>query len=63
MLPRELGRLERRTLVSVEAIAAIALVAIGIVLAVGIFAGDDPVVLASAYRSACSLPSRRRSLR
>jgi basic amino acid/polyamine antiporter, APA family len=49
MLPRELGRLERRTLVSAEAIVAIALVAIGIVVAVGIFAADDPVVLASVY--------------
>ncbi len=48
MLPRELGRLERRTLVSQEAIVAIALIAIGIVVATGI-AGDDVEFLASVF--------------
>jgi basic amino acid/polyamine antiporter, APA family len=49
MLPRGFGRLERRTLVSSEAIAATALVAVGVVVAVAIFADDDPVFLASIY--------------
>jgi APA family basic amino acid/polyamine antiporter len=48
MLPRELGRLERRTLVSREAIASIALVAIAVVL-VAVIVGDDARFLASAY--------------
>ena len=48
MLPRELGRLERRTLVSREAILVIALVAIGIVVATGA-AGQDVAFLASIY--------------
>ena len=48
MLPRELGRLERRTLVSREAIAAITLVAIAVVL-VAATVGDDAQFLASAY--------------
>jgi basic amino acid/polyamine antiporter, APA family len=48
MLPRELGRLERRTLVSREAIAAIAIVAIAVVL-VAVLVGDDERFLASAY--------------
>ena len=48
MLPRELGRLERRTLVSREAIAAITLVAIAVVL-VAVIVGDDEQFLASAY--------------
>jgi len=47
MLPREFGRLERRTLVSREAIVAIAVVAIGIVIATGI--AGDVEFLASAY--------------
>jgi APA family basic amino acid/polyamine antiporter len=49
MLPREFGRLERRTLISPEAIAAAAIVAIGLVLAVALLAGDDPAGLASIY--------------
>jgi APA family basic amino acid/polyamine antiporter len=49
MLPREFGRLERRTLVSSQAIAATGLVAIGVVAAVAVFAGDDPLFLASTY--------------
>ena len=48
MLPRELGRLERRTLISREAIAAITIVAIGVVL-VAAAVGDDAQFLASAY--------------
>ena len=48
-LPREFGRLERRALVSSEAIIATAIVAIGIVLATGVFAGDDAAFLASVY--------------
>ncbi|MGI8973403.1 MAG: APC family permease, partial [Gaiella sp.] len=47
MLPREFGRLERRTLVSHEALVAIAVVAIGIVLWTGI--AGDVEFLASAY--------------
>jgi basic amino acid/polyamine antiporter, APA family len=49
MLPRELGRLERRSLVSREAILITGAVAIAIVVGTGIFAGDDPAFLASAY--------------
>ncbi len=45
MLPREFGRLERRTLVSQEAIIAIALIAIAIV----VVAGDDVEFLASVF--------------
>jgi APA family basic amino acid/polyamine antiporter len=48
MLPRELGRLERRTLVSREAIAAITLVAIAFVVVAAVV-GDDAAFLASAY--------------
>ena len=48
MLPREIGRLERRTLVSREAIAAITIVAIVVVL-IDVALGDDPRFLASAY--------------
>jgi basic amino acid/polyamine antiporter, APA family len=48
MLPRELGRFERRTLISREAVAAIALVAIAVVL-VAVAVGDDERFLASAY--------------
>ena len=49
MLPREFGRLERRSLVSREALVAIGLLAIAVVVGTGIFAGDDPSFLASAY--------------
>ena len=49
MLPRELGRLDRRSLVSREAIVATGSVAIAIVVGTGIFAGDDAAFLASAY--------------
>jgi basic amino acid/polyamine antiporter, APA family len=49
MLPRELGRLERRTLVSAEAIVAISLVAIAIVVGNAVLTDDDPVGLASVY--------------
>ncbi len=49
MLPRELGRLDRRSLVSREALVAIGLLAIAIVLGTGIFAGDNAAFLASAY--------------
>ena len=48
MLPREFGRLERRTLVSQEAIVAIAVIAIGIVMATGI-ADDNVQFLAGAF--------------
>ena len=48
MLPRELGRLERRTLVSREAIAAITVVAIAVAL-VAVAVGDDAKFLASTY--------------
>ena len=49
MLPREFGRLQRRSLVSREAIGAVGLLAIAVVVLTGIFAGDDPAFLASAY--------------
>jgi APA family basic amino acid/polyamine antiporter len=49
MLPRELGRLERRTLVSAEAIVAISLVAVAIIVGNAVLAEDDPVGLASVY--------------
>jgi len=49
MLPREFGRLERRSLVSSEALLATGAIAIAIVVAMGIFGGDDPAFLASAY--------------
>lgn len=49
MLPRGFGRLERRTLVSREALVAIAIVAVAVVLATGVFAGDDVAFLASVY--------------
>jgi APA family basic amino acid/polyamine antiporter len=48
MLPRELGRLERRTLVSREAIVAIAAVAIGVILVTGL-EGSDFELLASVF--------------
>ena len=49
MLPREFGRIERRSLVSREAILATGGIAIVIVVLTGIFGGDDPAFLASAY--------------
>lgn len=48
MLPRQLGRIERRTLVSRQAIAAIAIVAIAVVL-VAELVGDDERFLASVF--------------
>jgi APA family basic amino acid/polyamine antiporter len=48
MLPRAVGRFERRTLVSRQTIAAITVVAIGIVLA-GAATGDEAKLLASTY--------------
>jgi APA family basic amino acid/polyamine antiporter len=48
MLPREIGRLERRTLVSRQAIAAITVVSIAVVL-VAVAVGDDARFLASTY--------------
>ncbi|MEJ7791922.1 MAG: universal stress protein [Gaiellaceae bacterium] len=47
-LPRSLGRLNRRTLVSPQAILAVAGVSIALVIATGI-AGDDVAFLASLY--------------
>jgi APA family basic amino acid/polyamine antiporter len=49
MLPREFGRLERRSLVSREALLAVGFVAIAIVVATGVLAGDDAAFLASLY--------------
>ncbi len=49
MLPREFGRLERRSLVSREAILAVGVTAIAIVIATGVFADDDAAFLASLY--------------
>ena len=49
MLPREFGRLERRSLVSREALVAIGALAIAFVVGTGLFAGDDAAFLASAY--------------
>ena len=49
MLPRAIGRLERRTLVSRPAIAAITLVAIGVVVVAVVVGDDDARFLASAY--------------
>jgi basic amino acid/polyamine antiporter, APA family len=48
MLPREVGRLERKTLVSRETIAAIAVVAIAIVILAALV-GDEAQFLASMY--------------
>jgi basic amino acid/polyamine antiporter, APA family len=48
MLPRAIGRFERRTLVSRQTIAAITVVAIGILL-VGTATGDEAKLLASTY--------------
>ncbi len=55
MLPREIGRLERRTLVSRQAIAAITIVAIAVVL-VAVAVGDDATV--SRERVLLRRPSR-----
>jgi nucleotide-binding universal stress UspA family protein len=49
MLPREFGRLERRSLVSREALLATGAIAIAIVVATAILGRDDPAFLASAY--------------
>ncbi len=49
MLPRGFRQVDRRSLVSREAIIAIGVVAIAIVVAVGVLAGDDPAFLASLY--------------
>ena len=49
MLPREFGRLERRTLVSQEAIVTTAVVAIAVVVGTGVLAGNDAAFLASVY--------------
>jgi APA family basic amino acid/polyamine antiporter len=49
MLPRELGRFERRALVSSEAIGLIALGAILIVVLNGVWGGDDAEFLASVF--------------
>ena len=49
MLPREFGRLERRTLVSRETIVAIATIAIAAVIVTGVLADDDPAFLAGLY--------------
>ncbi|HWN21699.1 MAG TPA: universal stress protein [Gaiellaceae bacterium] len=47
-LPRSFGRLNRRTLVSPQAIVSVALVSIALVIGVGVF-GDDVAFLASLY--------------
>ncbi len=49
MLPRELGRIERRTLVSNEAIMLVGLAAVVAVLTAAFAGEDDPLFLASAY--------------
>jgi APA family basic amino acid/polyamine antiporter len=49
MLPRELARFERRTLISSEAIVLIALVAVGTVLVTALAADQDWKGLASVY--------------
>ena len=49
MLPREFGRLERRALVSSEAILATGAVAIVIVIASSVLASDESTFLASTY--------------
>jgi APA family basic amino acid/polyamine antiporter len=49
MLPREFGRLERRSLVSREALVSVGLLAIAVVVVTGIFGGDDPAFLDSTY--------------
>jgi len=49
MLPREFGRLERRSLVSREALLAIGLLTIAVVVGTGTLADDDAAFLASTY--------------
>ncbi len=49
MLPRELGRLERRSLVSREALLAVGAFAVAVVVVTAVFAGDNPQYLASTY--------------
>jgi basic amino acid/polyamine antiporter, APA family len=49
MLPREFGRLERRSLVSRESLVSIGILAIVIVVGTGTLAGDDASFLASTY--------------
>ena len=49
MLPREFGRLDRRSLVSRQALIATGVIAVAIVVGTGFFGGDDPAFLASAY--------------
>ena len=49
MLPREFGRLDRRSLVSRDALIVTGAIAIAIVIGTGILGGDDPAFLASAY--------------
>ena len=48
-LPREFARLERRSVVSSEAIAIAAVLAIGLILLTELAAGGDPAFLASLY--------------
>jgi APA family basic amino acid/polyamine antiporter len=48
-LPREFARLERRSVVSSEAIAIAAALAIGLILMTELAAGGDPAFLASLY--------------
>ena len=48
-LPREFARLERRAVVSSEAIAIAAALAVGLLLLTELAAGGDPVFLASLY--------------
>jgi APA family basic amino acid/polyamine antiporter len=48
-LPRALGRLERRTLVSAEAIVVAAVLAIALIVVTEVFAGGDPEFLAAVY--------------
>ncbi len=49
MLPREFGRLDRRSLVSRQALIATGVIATAVVIGTGVFGGDDPAFLASAY--------------
>ncbi len=49
MLPRELGVPDRRALVSRKAIIAIGAIAVTVVVATGVLAGDDVAFLASLY--------------
>ncbi len=48
-LPREFARLERRSVVSSEAIVIAAALAIGLILVTELAAGGDPAFLASLY--------------